>query len=73
MVLSSNSLRKKNVQAKDYDYIYLVCDYAIKRTKLDESPFLNGSYIGLAPSLVIFYYGDNVLFLLLHTSLVKSF
>ena len=33
MVLSSNSLRKKNVQANDYDYIYLVCDYAIKKNQ----------------------------------------
>ena len=59
MVLSSNSLRKKNVQAKDYDYIYLVCDYAAKRTKLDESPLLNRSYIGPSSSLVMFYYGDK--------------
>ena len=44
MVLSSNSLRKKNVQAKNNDYIYFACGYTTKRTKLGTTPIRNGSY-----------------------------
>ena len=66
MVLQRYFHRMKNVLSASF------VETLQKATKLDESPFLNKSYIGPSSSLVMFNYGDKAVFLLLHASLVKS-